>query len=196
MQDKKADIFKSGREVFYSKGFKNTNVSDITKAAGMAVGTFYNYYSSKEQLFIEIFIKENENLKKNIMNAVDIKGHPAKVIKEIIALNLSGTNSNPILREWYNTELISKLEKEFYKQGGMESIYELTNSGTVELIKNWKAEGKLRSDLEDEFILAIFKAIPYIDLHKEDIGIEHFPKIMDYITEFIMEGLTDHSNKK
>ncbi|AJD29537.1 MULTISPECIES: TetR/AcrR family transcriptional regulator [Clostridium] len=191
MRDKKAEIFNSGRELFCSKGFKDTNISDITKMAGMGVGTFYNYYSSKEKLFIEIFIKENEKLKKNIMESIDLDDDPIKVVKEAIALNLNGTNSNPILKEWYNKDFFSKLEKEFYEAAGIESIYEFMNKGTIELIKKWKAERKIRDDLDDKLILAIFNSIPYIDIHKEQIGIQYFPQIIDYLAEFIMKGLTD-----
>jgi len=191
LRDKKAEIFNSGRELFCSKGFKDTNISDITKMAGMGVGTFYNYYSSKEKLFIEIFIKENEKLKKNIMESIDLDDDPIKVVKEAIALNLNGTNSNPILKEWYNKDFFSKLEKEFYEAAGIESIYEFMNKGTIELIKKWKAERKIRDDLDDKLILAIFNSIPYIDIHKEQIGIQYFPQIIDYLAEFIMKGLTD-----
>ncbi|EKS4344594.1 TetR/AcrR family transcriptional regulator [Clostridium sporogenes] len=191
MRDKKAEIFNCGRELFCSKGFKDTNISDITKMAGMGVGTFYNYYSSKEKLFIEIFIKENEKLKKNIMESIDLEDDPIKVVKEAIALNLNGTNANPILKEWYNKDFFSKLEKEFYEAAGIESIYEFMNKGTIELIKKWKAERKIRDDLDDKLILAIFNSIPYIDIHKEQIGIQYFPQIIDYLAEFIMKGLTD-----
>ena len=72
MRDKKADIFNSGRELFCSKGFKDASVSDITNMAGIGVGTFYNYYSSKEKLFLEIFLKENVELKKSIVESVDL----------------------------------------------------------------------------------------------------------------------------
>jgi AcrR family transcriptional regulator len=191
--DKKAEIFDCGKELFSSKGFKDTNVSDITKMAGLGVGTFYNYYSSKEQLFLDIFFKENEKLKKSF-ESINIDD-PVKAINEMLNINFTGIYSNPILREWYNKDLINKLEKEYYKQGGMKSIAELMNSGTVELIKKWKAEGKLRKDLDDDLIHAIFNAIPYIDIHKEDIGLRHFPKIMYIITEFIMKGLTEGTKK-
>ncbi len=65
------------------------------------------------------------------------------------------------------------------------------NKGTIELIKKWKAERKIRDDLDDKLILAIFNSIPYIDIHKEQIGIQYFPQIIDYLAEFIMKGLTD-----
>lgn len=191
MEDKKTDIFNCGKELFSSKGFKDTNISDITKMCGIAVGTFYNYYSSKEKLFIEIYMEENEKLKRSIMEAVDIDDEPVKVIKAVMAMNFSRMNSNPILKEWYNRELYSKLEKEFCQQSGIENVHEFMNSGTAELIKKWKVEGKIRNDLDDEFILAIFNSIPYIDVHKEEIGMEYFPKIFDYLVEFIMKGLSE-----
>ncbi len=191
MEDKKVDIFNCGKELFSSKGFKDTNVSDITKRAGIAVGTFYNYYASKEKLFIEIYLKENEKLKRNIMELIDLDDDPIKVVKEAISLNLKGMNSNPILKEWYNRDLFSKLEKEFYQEGGIVEVYELMNSSTAELIKTWKVEKKIRNDLDDEFILSLFNSVPYIEIHKQEIGISHFPQIIDYLVEFIMKGLTD-----
>jgi len=191
MEDKKADIFNCGKKIFSSKGFKDTNVSDITKMVGIGVGTFYNYYSSKEKLFIEIYLKENEELKREIMESVDTGDDPVKVLKEVMAINFNGMNSNPILKEWYNRDLFSKLEKEFYEQGGLKNIDEFMSSGTVELIKKWKAEGKIRNDLDDNMILAIFNSIPYIDIHKSEIGIQYFPQILEYLVEFIMKGLSD-----
>ncbi|MEK3713816.1 TetR/AcrR family transcriptional regulator [Paenibacillus sp. FSL R7-0333] len=191
MEDKKAEIFRCGTELFSSKGFKDTNVSDITKMCGYAVGTFYNYYASKEKLFIEIYLRENEELKRSMMAKVDVDDEPAKVLKQMMELNYSGMNEHPILKEWYNKALFSKLEKEFYAHGGIEGIHEMMNSGMLELIRHWKSKGKIRTDLEDGMILALFNSIPYIDIHKEEIGASHFPQLLDYIVEFIMKGLTD-----
>ena len=40
-------------------------------------------------------------------------------------------------------------------------------------------------------IMALFDAVPYIDLHKTEIGIRHFPQLTNYLTEFVMKGLTE-----
>ncbi len=191
MEDKKANIFNCGKAIFSSKGFKDTNISDITKMAGIAVGTFYNYYPSKEKLFIDIYLKENEKLRKSIMESIDMNDDPVKVVKEAITQGLNSMNSNPILKEWYNRDLFSKLEKEFFEEGGIESTLKQSNSGLAELIKKWKAEKKIRNDLDDEFILVLFNSISYVDIHKEEIGIRHFPDIVEYLAEFIIKGLTD-----
>jgi AcrR family transcriptional regulator len=191
LRDKRSDIFNSGRELFYSKGFKDTNVSEIAKMAGIGVGTFYNYYSSKEKLFMEIFIKENADIKKGLVESINLNNDPVTLVTKIVTQNISAINSNLILKEWYNRDLFSKLEQYFYDQVGMESMDEFMQSGKAELIKIWKAEGKMRDDLDDEMIIAILNTILYVDIHKRDIGIHHFPEILYFLTEFIMKGLTD-----
>ncbi len=190
MEDKKADIFNCGKELFSSKGFKDTNVSDITKMAGMAVGTFYNYYPSKEKLFMEIFQNENVMLKQSIMKAVDLDEDPAKLVRKLLSLNISGINSNPILREWYNRDVFSKIEQQYREENGVAKFDFLYNSFS-DLITQWQAEGKIRKDIDCKLIMALFAAIINIDTHKEEIGLQYFPHIMDYLTEFIMKGLTD-----
>ena len=43
-------LLQAARTVFARKGLPNTTVSDITQAAGVAKGTFYLYFDSKEAL--------------------------------------------------------------------------------------------------------------------------------------------------
>ena len=190
MSDRKADIFDCGKELFSSKGFKDTNVSDITKMAGIGVGTFYNYYSSKEKLFMEIFLEENVKLKESIIGSIDLDGKPLKVVKELMFLNVSGMNSNPILREWYNRDVFSKIEQKYREENGIKRVDFLYNS-FLELVKKWQVEGKMRDDIDSELIMGIFSALINIDTHKEEIGIEYFPQILDYLAEFVMKGLAD-----
>lgn len=190
MIDKKKDILNCGRELFSSKGFKDTNVSDITKMTGIGVGTFYNYYPSKEKLFLEIFLEENVKLKKRIMESIDLDDDPLKVVKEVLSMNMSGIYTNPILRQWYNKDVFSKIERLYREEKG-NSIVDFLYDSFAETIKKWQAEGKMRDDIDSELIMAFFAAIINIDTHKEEIGIQHFPHILDYIADFVMKGLTD-----
>lgn len=195
MKDKKSEIFNCGKDLFSRNGFKVTNVSDITKMAGIGTGTFYKYYTSKEELFMNIYLEENEKLKRSIMESVPTGADPIELIKGIIQKNLEGMKANPILKEWYNRDLFNKIEKEFYKSDGIKSIHEIMNGSTFELIKLWRSEGKLRDDIDDDMILTIFNAIPYIDIHKEELGIQYFPRILEYLAEFIMKGLMDRKKE-
>lgn len=189
MVDKKTDIYNCGKKLFSSKGFKETNISDITKAIGIAVGTFYNYFASKEKLFLEIFLEENVKLKKNIMESIDLNDEPLKLLKELMTLNIIGMNSNPILREWYNKDVLGKLEHQYREENGIHEVDFLYGS-FADLFSQWQMDGKIRNDIDIELIMAFFTAIITMDTHKEEIGPQHFPQILNYMAEFVMNGLT------
>jgi len=181
-------IYNCGSELFHAKGFKDTNISDIAKMAGIAVGTFYNYYSSKEKLFFEIYVNENEQLKKRIFESIDMNQDPVSLVRQIVEQNISATNTNKVLKEWYNRDLFRELERYYDENKGeddsIRSLY-------TELFKKWRSEGTIREDINDELLLAFFDSLAYIDSNKEEIGIHHFPQLIQYLTEFIMKGLTD-----
>jgi AcrR family transcriptional regulator len=195
LTDKKADILNCGRKLFASKGFKDTNVIDITKMAGIAAGTFYIYYPSKDKLFMEIFLGENVKLKKNIIKSINLNNDPVSVMREMMLKNQKGMNSNPILREWYNREVFSRIEQNYRLENGLEYVDFLYDS-FIKIVNKWQAEGKIRNDIDAEMIMAIFIALINIDTHKEEVGIQYFPQILDYLVEFTMKGLMDNSKKE
>jgi len=191
MEDKRTAIFNSARKLFFLKGFKDTGVSEIAKNAGIGVGTFYNYYSSKEELFLKVFIEENMQLKHSMLEQIAPDDDLVTVSKKMMLQYVNNMSSNRILGEWYNRELFSKLEQYFYQQNGMQSVDDFMHKDIAELIKKWKSEGKLRNDIDDDLILALLYSVTYIDMHKTEIGIQYFPKIMNLLYEFILKGLTD-----
>jgi AcrR family transcriptional regulator len=48
------EILRAARKVFEERGFLDTRVADIVAAAGVAQGTFYSYFDSKEAVFAEV----------------------------------------------------------------------------------------------------------------------------------------------
>ena len=47
-------ILDAAARVFKSRGFMNTSVSDIMRESNLGVGTFYNYFGSKEEILMEL----------------------------------------------------------------------------------------------------------------------------------------------
>ena len=190
MLDRKAELSRCGKELFSSKGYKDTNVADITKMAGMATGTFYNYYPSKDKLFMELFIEENVRLKKHIVEIINLDADPINVMKEMMYLNLEGMKADPILKEWYNREAFTRIEQGYREENGLEHVDFLYDS-FIEVVRKWQLQEKMRQDITAEMIMAIFGALINIDTHKEEVGIKYFPQVLEYMAGFTMKGLMD-----
>ena len=53
-QKTKRKLIATALDLIKEKGFDSINVEDITKAAGVAKGTFYTYFKKKEDIVLEI----------------------------------------------------------------------------------------------------------------------------------------------
>jgi AcrR family transcriptional regulator len=50
----KAEILKQAERIFNEKGYEETSMADIASASDIAVGTIYNYYKSKPEVYISV----------------------------------------------------------------------------------------------------------------------------------------------
>jgi AcrR family transcriptional regulator len=53
-ESRKTEIISAAIEVFSQKGYHNAKVNDITRQAGISIGTFYIHFQNKRDLFIEV----------------------------------------------------------------------------------------------------------------------------------------------
>src|SRR5690625_5812047 len=60
-------LIEYGRELFSKLGFQKTSILDITKNVGIAQGTFYKFFSSKEELYFVILEMEEQKLREQFM---------------------------------------------------------------------------------------------------------------------------------
>ena len=62
-------ILKAATQQFKVNGFANTSIAGIMQAAGLGVGTFYNYFSSKEEVLLTLAKNLRERVEKSISSA-------------------------------------------------------------------------------------------------------------------------------
>ena len=73
----KNKIFEVSGRLFKEKGFENTTVDEITKEAGIAKGTFFNYFPTKEALLM-YFAEQKDELIYDLIEKETIKSIPIK----------------------------------------------------------------------------------------------------------------------
>lgn len=54
MNQRKRNVLQAALQLFTEKGFQNTSIQDIITHANISKGTFYNYFSSKNECFLAI----------------------------------------------------------------------------------------------------------------------------------------------
>lgn len=82
-------ITSSARDIFLKKGYNNTTMDEIATKADIGVGTLYNYFKSKAEIFISIMARES--LINETDNEADLKleKDPATIIIDYILRSTS-----------------------------------------------------------------------------------------------------------
>jgi AcrR family transcriptional regulator len=68
---RKDELIEAAERLFVEKGYDNTAVTDIVKAVGVAQGTFYYHFKSKEDVLGAIIIKSLEAVGRVISDTVN-----------------------------------------------------------------------------------------------------------------------------
>ena len=68
-EQRRKDLVDAARRTFGEKGFKATTVSEIVKEAGVAQGTFYLYFDSKEEILKAV----GESVAGAILNVIRVR---------------------------------------------------------------------------------------------------------------------------
>lgn len=73
---KRQFILDTAAKVFAIKGFHNTAVKDVVEEASVSVGSFYFYFKSKEELFIELYSNIVKAFQENAEKVLDLQNFP------------------------------------------------------------------------------------------------------------------------
>ena len=80
--------------LFEDKGFSETSIADIMKAANLGVGTFYNYFESKEELLLILLKNLAEKLDRAVeegksknLSSIKLLELACKALSELLAEN-------------------------------------------------------------------------------------------------------------
>jgi len=87
-------ILSAALEVFATKGYHDTTVDDIAKRAGIAKGSIYRYFPSKEALFNEVLESRIENLDSSIQQILHEEGDIVQIIGKCVESYLAFFENN------------------------------------------------------------------------------------------------------
>ncbi|MDD4565005.1 MAG: TetR/AcrR family transcriptional regulator [Eubacteriales bacterium] len=92
IKSKRTRILDAAYELFINKGYWDTKIIDISEAAGIGKGTVYEYFQSKDAIFLELFKTKVEAGYDNITDLISKNVSPEKKLKEFIDTELENTS--------------------------------------------------------------------------------------------------------
>ncbi len=135
-------LIEAGKNLFASRGFARTRATDISREAGVAVGTLYVHFTDKEELLREILFQGFEEIHAVVRRIADTKYATVRESERAHAEALVGyAAEHPALFQvLFSTEVTTTA-------AGAELLESLT-AHQEQRLREGMAEGYFRADLD------------------------------------------------
>lgn len=160
--DKRDRILEAAVKVFARSGFHATRVSEVAKAAGVADGTIYLYFDSKESLLVSLFEDRVEKLLAFMSEELPKKPDAPARLRAVIDMQLGLLEGERDLAEVITVILrqSTRLMKEFAAPRFTEYL-----DAIARIVSEGQASGAFRQDVSPHITArAVFGALDGITL--------------------------------
>ena len=143
-QEKLESILDTARKMFGRYGIQKTNLGEIARLARVAKATIYNYFGSKDQVYLEVLQREADDILKKIEAAIERVGSPIEKLRtfvstkfrcmkeavNIINLGREGTDSVPPKTGRIRNDLFERevgIISSIFELGVREGVFRITD---------------------------------------------------------------------
>ena len=165
----KQTIMETAIEQFVQRGFQATSIADIMKAAHMGLGTFYNYFDSKDQLLHYLLDNLAVQLQQRLQHLTAEQKSKAEILREMVLMTAKLVDSNKYVLPLFlsagaRPEQASEEAKGNGKECGQKP-HEHRGHGPafmamfLQLVQEGQASGEFRQDVSAEIITEMFHSL-------------------------------------
>ena len=185
-----SEILEAARKIFAKKGFHDATVDDIANAAGVAKGTVYLYYRSKQEVYIAALKFGISQMYSALIEEVARYSTAEEKLKALIAAKLAYFDENSDFFKIY----LSELGKLHTHPGTIDSEFKALYFEQARLIEAILKEGirkkAIRSLRPDQTAFAISDIIRGVVTHRlMGWSKTRIAQDVDFIFDLIWKGI-------
>lgn len=103
--EKPQQIVEAAVRVFARQGYFNSRVSDIAREAGIAAGTIYLYFKTKDDILITLFREKMAGFVASLRRAIGDEPDAVAKVRRLVAMHFAMLEADPDLAEVVQIEL-------------------------------------------------------------------------------------------
>lgn len=189
-----SQMLSKGKELFERLGFKKTSVEDIAGKCGIAKGSFYLFYKTKEELFADIMGNLEDEIRGEIIRDIFSKpGQPKEILRKLLQYQFRVIEEKPLLKllldEGQIETIMRRLPEEKRKK-----LIKSDDDFISSVVGRWQQEGVFRNE-SPEVLSGFFRALFFLNLHKEGIGEEVYPEVIELFIDMVCESMIQEKDK-
>lgn len=147
-QERRNEILDVAEMLFSTKGFDNTSTNDILDEIGIARGTLYYHFKSKEDILDAMIDRITEQLMRRATVIAKDKSIPVleRLIRSIMALNVDNDLGHMVM------EQVHRPQNALLHQKMQSKMLKVVNPMIIEIIRDGIAQGIWQTDYPEGMV--------------------------------------------
>lgn len=191
-EEKRKKIIKAAMNVFSSTGFRHSKIKDIAGQAKVGKGTVYEYFKSKQDLFLQMSEHLYEEHVLAQIRELDPTADPEEQIRNVIASTFRHVTELTSLTYLY-IDVWSQMDRQS-EEDDLRQLLTKVYQRTAEMLSGYISEAQARGAFKDYdpdlvalTILAALDGLMFQLLIKKDMF--ELKPMIDTFTNVLFEGL-------
>lgn len=186
----RASLIAAGRKCFAKFGMRKTTLMDLVSTAGIAKSTFYQFYTSKEGLYHDLFAEEIPAMMARLRAAsIDSTDNTRDALVLLMRATAREIESNELARLVLDDP--TQLER-FLATPEYGSLLQRIEEGYAPMVE-WIEAAQARGEIipRDPHLIANGLGLAkLIAIHKENMPAKLYEALIDFVPEVMADGLT------
>lgn len=183
-------LLAEGRELFARYGLKKTTISDLTEPVGIANGTFYQFFDSKTDLYVEILEREGEAILPRLLAPMEDNDDPETAIRAFLTTLMDEIETNPLVRRLLVESDEMEMLREYHSEEKRRADREESLAYILPSVEAWYEAGEVAGP-NPRVIASAIRAVSFLTLHREDIGDDLYDETRNLVIRAVAAGLTN-----
>lgn len=183
-------LLESGRELFPRYGLKKTSLEDLTNSVGIAKSSFYSFFESKEELYLHLLMEERGRLRGEIpADSFKEAGNGREPVEHFLRAVVREFETNPLTRRLVtHPEEWQAVTRRVSPEVMRANVEDSTNAVSSFILRG-QEEGLISSG-DPEVLAGVIRSVVVLSIHKDDIGRDIYPDVLEKMIGFVSDGLT------
>ncbi len=180
-------LLEAGEELFGRVGVRKTSIDEIARETGIAKGSFYAFFPSKEALFLAVIRRIEVRARVRMDREYDALDLPLRErIRWLLLHQFRLIEEYPVIRlNFRKEEMLAVIRKT-----GPEAMAENAEADDRflrEYLNRWREEGALEG-IDPEEAIGMIKAIYFLSMSRDEIG-GGYEKVTELLADTLARGL-------
>ncbi|QLG29691.1 TetR/AcrR family transcriptional regulator (plasmid) [Halorarum halophilum] len=187
------ELVETGRELLVTYGPEKTNVADVTEPVGIAKSTFYRFFDSKTDLYLEVFTRESEDFQERVEAKLAGVNDPQEGLERLFRCYAEFAEGNLLVQRM----ITSDNYRELFGDVSPERMAEYQAEGMAAyapFVERFQAKGSGPLEgMEPRTVLGVMGTIGLLVLHEEEYeqyGEGYYEEVRDALVTTLARGLT------